>query len=343
MKGFYCGCDRRIFFEDLICTHCNRQLGFDPGEMRLLMLTPAAGRDYTTSWGSLYRYCRNHDDYGVCNWLIPSAANDAYCLSCRRNSVVPNLAIDRNVVLWGRLEQAKRRLLYTLLSLGLPIDGIGGGPPMTFRFLEDQRANPYIEEEFIATGHQAGTITINLLEADDSQRHSIQESMSERYRTLLGHFRHESGHYYFEVAVDADRDAFRELFGDERSDYAAALKTYYESSNPPPEWASSHISQYASAHPLEDWAETWAHYLHIVDTLETAEAAGIVRGAGAICSDSWLNAWLETSVTMNELNRSMGINDSYPFSLSSVALDKLKFIHRRVERLAHAPAIAADR
>src|SRR6202011_5238904 len=36
-----------------------------------------------------------------------------------------------------------------------------------------------------------------------------------------------------------------------------------------------HVTPYASAHPWEDFAETWAHYFHMVDTLETATAFGL--------------------------------------------------------------------
>lgn len=337
MKQFSCECGQRIFFDNLQCTQCNKALGFDPESLSLLTLRAAEDSGYAASSGTRYRLCKNREEYQICNWLISADSPESYCLSCRRNLVVPNLSNSRNLVLWGRLEQAKRRLLYTLLSLHLPLDGIENTPRMAFQFLEDQRANPLVSEELVATGHHEGTITINLAEADDALRHAVKEGMQERYRTLLGHFRHESGHYYFESAVSYDIAGFRAHFGDEQINYEDAIRRYYESKNAHSDWVQSFISQYASAHPFEDWAESWAHYLHIVDTLETAAASGVVQTAGVVGSEGWLATWMDLSITLNELNRSMGTDDAYPFVLSPIVTEKLKFIHRRVERMATAP------
>jgi hypothetical protein len=91
---------------------------------------------------------------------------------------------------------------------------------------------------------------------------------------LLGHFRHEVGHYFWDrlVATDPHQlEEFRVLFGDDRQDYGEALKRHYDE-GAPANWQDTYISMYATMHPWEDFAETWAHYLHIVDTLETAGA-----------------------------------------------------------------------
>lgn len=342
MKRFQCQCGQRVFFENVRCGNCGRRLGFEPETLSLLTLQPSGDAEHRDASGLPYRSCRNQDEHDICNWLVPVDSGESYCVACRRNAVIPNLSDPRNLTLWSRLELAKRRLLYTLLSIGLPLDGAGGGPSMAFRFMEDQRANPLVEEAVVVTGHHSGIITINLAEADDSVRHAVREAMRERYRTLLGHFRHESGHYYFEAATAHDIDDFRQLFGDERSDYDAAMARYYDSPGARPDWPAHFISEYASAHPLEDWAESWAHYLHIVDTLETAAACGVIHRDVTVTSQNWLATWMELSVTLNELNRSMGADDVYPFVLSSRAADKLDFIHRRVERMAAGTAAAGD-
>ncbi|OYW17694.1 MAG: hypothetical protein B7Z52_06345, partial [Burkholderiales bacterium 12-64-5] len=132
----------------------------------------------------------------------------------------------------------------------------------------------------VTTGHLNGVITVNLEEADDTYRQFNRQQLGESSRTLLGHFRHESAHYLWqrhlsELAWDDPlRLAFRERFGDEWLDYAAALSTYYKD-GAPADWAQNYISAYASSHPWEDWAETWAHYLQIIDGLETCESLGI--------------------------------------------------------------------
>jgi len=71
-----------------------------------------------------------------------------------------------------------------------------------------------------------------------------------------------------------DHPSHRELFGDETTDYGAALGSYYRE-GPKPDWNRHYVTAYASSHPHEDWAETFAHYIHIVDTLDSARAYGI--------------------------------------------------------------------
>lgn len=273
--------------------------------------------------------CVNYSEHKVCNWLAKSPG--ALCPACDRNAVIPSLKSQRNVLLWARMETAKRRLIYGLVCLGLPVGPTGDHPGLSFRFMEDQRTDPDVLEDFIATGHVAGTITVNLAEADDAVRAERRQRMNERYRTLLGHLRHEAGHYYFTVLVAPDPSAlaeFRTLFGDETRDYEAALNRYYASKPADGKWESSHVSRYASAHPHEDWAETWAHFLHIEEALETAAVWGLTEPPG----EDWLARWMSVAVTINELNRSLGADDAYPFVITPQIAAKLEFIDRRVSR-----------
>lgn len=342
MKGLQCDCGQRVFFESTACVHCGRRLGFDPQRLELLSLAPVAGL-LADPDDQRYAPCRNQVEHGNCNWLLPAAEAGSYCRACRLNRVIPNLSRPGNIGLWSRLEQAKRRLLYTLIRLGLPFDDPAQPPLLTFRFLEDRRRNPEVEEEIVVTGHTDGVITINVAEADDASRHAVREQMQERYRTLLGHFRHEAGHYYLDrlVTTPAEQAEFRSLYGDERQDYAAALAVYYQQ-GPPADWPARWVSAYASAHPLEDWAESFAHFLHIVDALETAHSFGLTRAlVGGGPTDDWAGEWSELSVALNELNRSLGQDDPYPFVLAPAALARLDFIHRQVARGVRPQAAGA--
>ena len=273
--------------------------------------------------------CKNAADYDVCNWLAGLPENP-YCASCELNETIPNLMEPTRRSWWQSLEQAKRRLVYALIRLKLPIVGKDRDPHgLAFQFIEDQRTNPEVLEEHVATGHLNGLITINIAEADLVNRAITRQNTGELYRTLLGHFRHESGHYYFNKLVSNNQvlSQFRELFGDETVDYAAALDRYYaETSKLPAD--PDMISHYAQSHPLEDWAEVWAHYLHMIDTLETAKDYGLHQGSIRFDNfDETLLKWSELTVLLNSLNRSMGLEDAYPFVLSGMALTKLRFVH----------------
>ncbi|MEQ1729598.1 MAG: putative zinc-binding metallopeptidase, partial [Vicinamibacterales bacterium] len=200
----------------------------------------------------------------------------------------------------------------------------------------------------VLTGHAGGVITINTAEADDAERERRRASMHEPYRTLLGHMRHESGHYYWNRLIEGGpaHDTFRELFGDERQDYAEALRTHY-ASGAIANWPDTFVSGYASAHPWEDWAETWAHYLHIVDTLDTAAACGLslrparldepalpapLAAGGEATFDHLIDSWFPVTYAMNNLNRGLGLADAYPFVLAPPAVSKLRFIHETIAR-----------
>jgi len=192
-----------------------------------------------------------------------------------------------------------------------------------------------------------GVITVNLAEANSAEREQRREQLHEPYRTVLGHLRHESGHYYWDRLIkDSTRlEKFRERFGDEREDYGQALQLYY-AQGPSATWTERFVSAYATSHPWEDWAETWAHYLHMTDTLETAAGCGLsiepdrpgepvmrrrVMGLGPPAYFDWLmDAWLPLTYVLNNLNRALGQADAYPFVLSAVAIEKLRFVHETV-------------
>jgi len=354
MKTFTCHCGNKLHFENTQCLVCGRMLGYLPEQQQLSALEAAEGDKWRAlADGQLYRQCDNYSRHNVCNWMVPDKDPNMYCASCRLNHIIPNLKEPENLLLWNSVEIAKRRLLYTLYNLGLPIIGRDVEPQsgLAFEFLadptsSDEFSNQITPQQNVITGHRAGLITINIKEAEDSAREEMREKMKERYRTLLGHFRHESGHYYWErlVSKTTSLNEFRQLFGDERADYQQALGNYYQS-GPAANWQVDWISAYASSHPWEDWAETWAHYLHMVDTLETAQDFGFsIHGQdiSALTSDAQatqgymtrvpfdalLEDWGRLSVALNALNRSMGLADAYPFVISDNVLAKLYFIHK---------------
>ena len=325
MKTLTCACGHRVFFDNTSCSLCGLEIGFDPRTLTMVTQVNAV---------TPLSYCRNHYVYEVCNWLRTPDDDSDFCIGCQRTEVIPSLEVPENVILWGRMEAAKRRALYSLLSLDLASAADGGDGLPTFRFLEDQRRNPAVVEEYVLTGHAGGTITINLAEADDVQRRAVSEQMLERYRTLLGHLRHECAHFYFSrLVLDSGRaDDFRDVFGDERADYASAIERYHASARPL-DWYRDYISAYASSHPHEDWAETFAHYLHIRDALETSEAAGLTEPPTGE-QRGWIHEWVNLAVTLNELNRSLGNDDAYPFMLSDAVIRKLSFVDRLIRRPA---------
>ncbi len=324
MKRFYCRCGNEIFFENTICTVCYGALGFIPEQLALVRLEkPNASRP-----------CQHRTTLD-CNWLVSCEDNHAQCRACRLTRTIPNLSINNNLQRWIKLEATKRRAFYMLLRLKLPIPDrkANSDTRLLFDFLEDRRSNRLSKLDMVYTGHDSGVITINAAEADDSYRSAAQQKMKEAYRTLLGHFRHELGHFYwFKLQNNADTLAsFRELFGDERQNYQQALKYFYHR-GARSDWPNYYISAYASAHPLEDWAECWAHYLHIRETLETAAVFDLIDAKPD--SDSFadcLNLWMRFSVVLNTLNRSMGVSDPYPFVINSSVESKLHFIDRWVK------------
>lgn len=349
MKTYTCTCGQLLYFENIACTSCSREVGFLPDLICVSSLDPADNGALSATTpegkGRLYKKCLNYTQNGTCNWMVPIENNEPYCASCRLDTVIPDLSVPQNVILWALTEAAKRRLVYSSLRLKLPVanrtDDPQGG--LGFRFMADTLNPDGSVAQHVITEHDHGLITLNLAEADDGFREKTRLGMKEPYRTLLGHFRHETGHYYWDRLVLNSKflEPYRQLFGDERLSYDEAMKKYY-ASGPPENWQDNYISVYATMHPWEDWAETWAHYLHIQDTLEVAADFGLVgkrikldpkgdaegRQASVKAKpfDQVIEAWAELTVALNSLNRSMGLRDLYPFVLSQPVVDKLYFI-----------------
>lgn len=351
MKLFECqSCGQLLYFENSTCLRCGNRLGYLPDFQVLSALSPA-GND---RWRPLatpdteWLLCANAVG-DACNWMVPAGQGGPFCTACRLNRTIPDLSQERNRDLWRKLEIAKRRLVYGLMRLGLRIVGRDedAAAGLAFDFLAEPDPR-FRESAQVMTGHAHGLITINVAEADDAEREGQRQQMAEPYRTIVGHFRHEIGHHYWERLVRDGHwlEPFRALFGDERQDYGDALNTHYNA-GPPPNWMERHVSTYAAAHPWEDWAESWAHYMHIVDTLETADALRISVAPRAgqdpdlatrIDFDAYrekdfdtiVRAWLPLTYAVNSLNRAMGQPDLYPFVLTPAVLDKLRFVHELI-------------
>ncbi|NEI74864.1 hypothetical protein GR212_35590 [Rhizobium lusitanum] len=346
MRIFDCDhCRQPVYFDNRQCVSCHSRLGFHPARLAVVALEPVNGDFWRlrASPEKQVRFCAN-SNLDICNWLAELNDENAYCVACRHNRLIPNTGNDQGIERWRRISQAQRHLFYSLLRLRLPhpdrqSDPAGG---LVFDFLEDQIAG---DGSLIPamTGHEEGLIAIRVAEADDVTREQARASMDEPYRTLLGHFRHEVGHFMWDRLV-RDRievDSFRTLFGDERDDYGQALQRHYEQ-GPILDWQDSFISAYASVHPWEDFAECFAHYLHIVDTLETARSYGMSidprnhqEMAAEIDFDPYrakdaeqlLKAWIPISLAINAIQRSMGQPDFYPFVLTPVVIAKLDYLH----------------
>ncbi|WP_419730112.1 zinc-binding metallopeptidase family protein [Lichenicola sp.] len=350
MRLFNCqNCGHLLFFENTRCDRCGMALGYLVSEATISALVPdgdgftamGTGDDAAGETWRRVRLCSNAGR-GACNWLLEADSAETYCAACRHNRTVPGLDNPHTLELWQRLEVAKHRLFYSLLRLAIPLPNRADDPAtgLVFDFLDPLPGGPRV-----ITGHENGVITINVQEADDAHREAMRHQMHETYRTLLGHFRHEVGHWIWDRLIrDQGRlEAFRALFGDERVDYGQALARHY-AQGAAPDWQERTISAYATSHPWEDFAETWAHYLHIMDTLETANAFGLdvrprvpqaegLEVASAIDPyttanmDEIIDQWVPLVFAVNSLNRSMGLSDLYPFVISPAVREKLGFIH----------------
>ena len=361
MKLFRCSCAGQplLHFENTGCGSCGRLVGFVPARLELVPFMPVEDDEgvWRDDAGGHHRPCANRVQHGACNWTVPADDPEPFCEACRMNRLVPDLSVRANLPPWRVLEAAKRRCLFTLAELGLPLSGVAGVPPLGFRFMTARDSDSNFERPLpgaapVVTGHENGIVTIDLAEADAVARTRTQVAMAEGYRTPLGHFRHETGHYAWTLfgALSAEfPERFRARFGDERADYGHALGAHY-ARGPAPDWRIRHVSAYASAHPWEDFAETWAHYLHIVDALETqqsfaAVSAPAARGTTAVALpfavgfgrdadhddfDAIVRMWIDATLMLNALNRSMGLPDPYPFVLNDAVIEKLRFVHEEL-------------
>jgi hypothetical protein len=340
MKTYTCACGAPLYFDNTLCLNCNSLVGYEPHSDGMVRLNEGT-----------WQLCSNGRAYGVCNWVIPSESA-GLCRACQVNRTIPDLSIPENLHLWRKMETAKRRAVYWLLRRRLPVRSKIEEPEygLSVDFLLPQNGLP------VLTGHDHGVLTFNLNEADDSHREGNRNKLGEPYRTLLGHFRHELAHYYwwlwFERGAAPENwiAAVRGVFGDDRRDYVTALQTHYQS-GPPPGWNASFISAYATTHPWEDWAETWAHYTHITDALETARCGRLICQAKAtpwslkpedvklpppFDKESGRNFleiiynWMALAPALNEMSLSLGHSDLYPFSPTPGVLRKMHLIHAMV-------------
>jgi hypothetical protein len=350
MRVFTCeSCGQLIFFDNSRCLRCETPLGYVHGQRDVVALTELADgrlRDLATPTGTWQR-CATADLTG-CNWVVPTGGN-ALCASCQLTRTRPADGDAAGLTELVQSEMAKRRLIFQLAELGLPVEPRQEATKtgLAFDLLSSSRTK-------VVTGHDDGIITLDLAEADDEHRERLRLQLSEPYRTLLGHFRHEIGHYYWPLLVrDPDTlDRCRALFGDDSADYAEAVKAHYDAATEEDEsWTTDYISRYATMHPYEDWAETFAHYLHILDTLQTAESFGLAtpgatgaraltrrvgahptRPVGSTTFGEVIDNWLELSYALNQINRSMGHKDLYPFVLAAPVIEKMAFVDRLVHQ-----------
>jgi hypothetical protein len=353
MKLFRCdNCGQTLYFENTSCEHCGLQQGYLPADNAMVALQPeGAGWVSATHPGKTFVFCANAQ-HGACNWLVPARPDgDAYCLACRHNETIPSLDDPVHLAQWQTIERAKKRLVYSLLQFRLPLRTRAEDPNhgLSFRFLADAPVAPRV-----LTGHDNGIVTIALAEADDAERERRRTQMGEPYRTLLGHFRHEIGHHYWDllVANGPMHQQFRRLFGDETQDYTVALQRHYQQ-GAPPGWQASFISAYATSHPWEDFAETFAHYLHLTDTIEMAAAFGVklapkVDRTGTLSAAidfqpynsndiaELMDNWVPLASLLNNLNRTVGQPDAYPFVLTPPVVEKLGFIQALIHASGHS-------
>lgn len=341
MKIFQCGnCTNAIFFENNTCDNCGHLSGFRDIDRMMLTFNPLGGALISDREEVAYKFCRNKE-HNVCNWVIEKDSLQEYCSACQLNRTIPNLADVENFEKWQHLEVAKHRLIYQLQKVGLALPSKMTDPNgLCFDFVAQQN------DATLMTGHAEGVITILLREADSVLREKMRKQFLEPYRTLIGHLRHEVGHYFWDRLIATDTavlEEFRQIFGDERSDYSDSLQQYYKT-GAPEGWQHSFISKYATSHPWEDWAETWAHYLHIMDMVETAYFFGLhvkpknehkeLKTKASFDPyeiedfDQIIKTCVPLSFAVNSINRAMGVPDVYPFVITENAIFKLKFIHK---------------
>lgn len=340
MKIFQCGyCKQAIYFENRSCENCGHLTGFRDTDRIMLTFKPNSNVLISDREKTAYKYCKNHK-LEVCNWVLPENSLEAYCSACQLNRTIPNLSNINYAENWKNLEVAKHRLVYQLQKIGLSL-------PSKLR-QENGLCFDFVAKENnlnLMTGHANGVITILIKEGDSVLREKTRKEMREPYRTLVGHLRHEVGHYFWEQLIQNNPKVlskFRAIFGDESVSYPDALQNYYNTATQT-NWQQNFISEYATSHPWEDWAETWAHYLHIMDMVETAYFFRLhVKPKGSskelktrVSFDPYnkknFNEIIKTCVPLsfavNSINRAMGIPDVYPFIISPKIIEKLNFIH----------------
>jgi hypothetical protein len=336
MHVFRCDhCDEVVAFDAASCPTCRTQLGYVSEQGTIRALTPASPVLFEVA-GHDGRWWRCLNTAWGCNWMLPASTGDVWCRSCRLTRGRPDQFRRDAVEVWAKAEAAKRRLVHQLDALGLPVEPRSDEHPDGVAF-----DLVHLTEDTPVTGHLHGVVTLDLAEADDQHRDRVRRLLGEPYRSVIGHLRHEMGHYYLErLVVRTDQlDAFRRLFGDERADYRRAMDTHYGSVAPAFD-PSRYVSAYAVSHPLEDWAESFAHYLHVVDATETAVAhhlgcspADHRSGVGSRRTVEFgdvLDEWRAINLGLTAVAESLGVAPLYPFELVGAVADKLAFVHDRV-------------
>jgi hypothetical protein len=345
MRSFHCTCGNQTFFDNSQCVACGNELGFCPSCRELVALLPTATGGFqcgNSECNADLQKCFNYVEHNICNRCVSAstALEQNLCDCCRFSETIPDLTVEGNLKKWARLESAKRRLFYDLDQLGLPYGKASDGidPPLRFDFKADViRPNDFWrsfgKSENVYTGHDTGQITINIREADDVEREKLRVDLGEAQRTLIGHFRHEIGHFYWDLLVKGRCEPeFIAVFGDHNQPtYADALDAYYKN-GPAPEWRESYISAYATMHPWEDFAETWASYLDMISTLDTTSHNGLDNPMNPIESDlvAMVTEYQRLGIIFNEVSRSFGLLDVVPEIFVSPVVDKLEFIHQLV-------------
>lgn len=295
-------CGNEVFFDSLTCVRCGSELALDVDELglRVLDLDHASPCVRRTTW--------------ACNWRAVGP-NAPFCRSC----VLVDAGGHDHDPAMVPFQSAQRRALYQLVQFGVSTEA---GSDLRFAYRSSHAGDD------VRIGHRNGEITLDLAEVDPAHREQVQATLGEQYRTPLGHIRHELGHYVWQelVALDPARlEAFREVFGDERIDYAEALARHYARTDDG-SWYGTHASFYATAHPWEDFAESWAQVMHVHDVVETGASWGVVTAPADLKDASaWLSASITASVAANELARSMGMRDLYPFALTPGVRVKVEF------------------
>jgi len=346
MRDFRCPrCGQHLAFENSLCLSCGSAVGFSLPDMAFLVIADDSEAGVSGTVDAQERHLCANLHLAACNWLADVQPSRQLCASCRLTRIRPRDGDTAALAAFAEAEGAKRRLVAELHELRLPVVDRQEDPQYGLAF--DLLSSG---EQPVVTGHHNGIITVDLAEGDDVHREQLRVAMDEPYRTMLGHFRHEIGHYYFYRLVEQRPDRLEQfvgLFGDPGADYQSAIERHYRQ-GPPAGWDEHHVSAYATMHPAEDWAETFAHYLHIRSTLDTSAAYGLAPATGTYqrkilgpsAFDTIIQMWLPLAWSLNMVNRSMGKPDLYPFLLPSTVLDKMRLIHVVIdETAAGQPAV----
>ena len=307
--------DGIVFFDNLLSPDMV-PVGYDPE---------------TRAFVSDVAFCANREVIG-CNWVATEPG--ALCEACAMTKMAPDTSIPGAVNNWAKTEAAKRWVLVNLRHWGWFGPRDTGVRPIFHMLAEGV--------EPVVMGHANGVITISITESDPVLNVMRREALDESYRTMIGHLRHELAHMiWWRLSIEDEfLDGFRALFGDERADYRAALDRHY-AEGPPGGWQDRFLSSYASAHPHEDWAETAAHVLHLIDIADSALAVGLTGpdvpdltwdAYGEPDSGVLMTIAAELAMRINHVNRSMGLSDLYPFVLTDATRRKLAFVHKWLRR-----------